>query len=182
MSARGEDDEFSPDEFDRRLSRLAAATAEHSDPGIHRAVAEVLKLVREHMAMDVAFVSHLIGGRRVFRHVQPENHEHVTAGGSDPLEMSFCQLVIDGRLPELVKDVSAYRGAAGLPATPFPIGAHVSTPVVLGSGQSYGTLCCFSEAPNPELTERDLKRLRMMAQMIARLIDKASANADAGTP
>jgi len=44
---------------------------------------------------------------------------------------------------------------------------------VLRDGTLYGTLCCFSFAPNEDLTGRDLKRLQMAAQMMARLIDRA---------
>ena len=81
--------------------------------------------------------------------------------------------MIDGRLPELVTDVAKLPEALDVPPVPFPIGAHLSTPIVLHDGGVYGTFCCFSFAPNDELTQRDLGRLRMAAQMVARLIDQA---------
>ena len=72
--------------------------------------------------------------------------------------------------PEM--DARLLPGAAELPFTPFSIGSHLSTPVVLGDGSVYGTMCCFSfEAARP-LVERDLKRLRMAADLTARLIDQ----------
>ena len=92
--------------------------------------------------------------------------------------MSFCQRVVDGRLPELVHDVSKLPDVAELPPAPFPVGAHLSTPLVLGDGTIYGTLCCFSFAPNETLTaERDLKRLHMAARLAARLVDQGRARA-----
>lgn len=173
MSAR--DHRISAADFDRRLSYLVVATADDSDLQIDRSVGEVLRLVRDHLQMDVAFVSHFEAGRRVFRQVvQDEAHPLLAVGASDPLEASFCQRVIDGRLPELVTNVARLPTFAELPATDFPIGAHLSTPIVLRDGSIYGTLCCFSFAANEALTERDLGRLRMAAQMTARLIDKAS--------
>jgi hypothetical protein len=173
MSAR--DSLMSTDEFDRRFSRLVVATAENSDQPIHRAVGEVLRLVRDHLAMDVVFVSHFEDGRRVFRFVaQDDARPMLTVGHSDPLEQSFCQRVVDGRLPQLVHDISTWPAAADLPATPFVIGAHLSTPIVLSDGAIYGTLCCFSMAPDDTLTERDMKRLRMASEMTARLIDKSN--------
>lgn len=176
MTAR--DPRVSADEFDRRLSSLAVATAEQSDQRIDRAVKEVLCLVRDHMEMDVVFVSHFEAGRRVFRAVeQPSDAPLLVVGGSDPLAESFCQRVIDGRLPELVNDVARFDGAADLPLVDFPIGAHLSTPIVLHDGSIYGTLCCFSFAPNEALTQRDLNRLRMAARMAARLIDQANESA-----
>ena len=172
-------DRLAANEFDRRLSRLAVATADQSDPLVDDAVNDVLRLVREILKMDVAFVSHFQGGRRVFRNVQAGDGNSVIAvGGSDPLESSFCQRVIDGRLPQLVHDVAKLRDVAALPPTPFPVGAHLSTPLVLGDGTVYGTLCCFSFAPNETLTkERDLKRLQMAARLAARLVDQGKARA-----
>ena len=166
------------DDFGRRLSRLVKATADASDAGIDRAVHDVLCLVREHLEMDVAFVSHFVDGRRVFRDVDQDIVPALlVVGDSDPLEQSFCQRIIDGRLSELVRDLAKVPASAGLPAVPFPIGAHLSTAIVLRDGTVYGTLCCFSFSPNEDLTQRDLKRLRMAAEMVARLIDKSNDRA-----
>ncbi|RZL43289.1 MAG: GAF domain-containing protein [Variovorax sp.] len=159
------------------LSRLSVATAERSDADIHRSVGEVLQLVRDHLQMDVVFVSRFENGRRVFRHVEQDPAQPLlTVGHSDPLESSFCQRVVDGRMPQLVCDVARLPDAASLPPLPFRVGAHLSTPLVLRSGEIYGTFCCFSVAPNDALTERDLKRLRMASEMTARLIDRSSAD------
>ncbi|RZI94231.1 MAG: GAF domain-containing protein [Variovorax sp.] len=171
------------DDFDRRLSRLVMATADESDAGIDRAVQDVLCLVREHLQMDVAFVSHFEGGRRVFRNVdQNVVPALIAVGDSHPLEESLCQHIIDGRLPELVRDLSKVPTSAGLPTLPVRLGAHLNTTVVLRDGTVYGTLCCFSFAPNENLAERDLKRLRMAAGMVARLIDKSNESASRAGP
>ena len=173
MSARAH--RISATDFDRRLSYLVVATADESDLQIDRSVNEVLRLVRDHLQMDVAFVSHFEGGRRVFRHiVQDETNPLLAVGASDPLEESFCQRVIDGRLAALVHDVAKLPDFGELPANDFRIGAHMSTPIILRGGAIYGTLCCFSLAPNEDLAQRDLGRLRMAAEMTARLIDKAN--------
>ncbi|MGF6529062.1 GAF domain-containing protein [Variovorax sp. PvP013] len=175
MSAR--DPLMTLEVFDRQLSRLAIATAERSDTDIHRSVGEVLQLVRDHLQMDVVFVSRFENGRRVFRHVEQDPARPLLqVGHSDPLEMSLCQRVVDGRMPELVRDVARLPDADALPPLPFRIGAHLSTPLVLGNGEVYGTFCCFSLAPDETLTERDLKRLRMASEMTARLIDRSSAD------
>jgi GAF domain-containing protein len=88
--------------------------------------------------------------------------------------------VIDGRLPQLVCDVAAWPHAADLPKVDFPVGAHLSTPIVLRGGVIYGTLCCFSFAANEALAQRDLKRLRMASELVARLIDQANERAERG--
>ena len=173
MSAR--DHHVGAAEFDRRLSYFVVATADDSDLQIDRSINEVLRLVRDHLQMDVAFVSQFESGRRVFRYVEQDKSDPVLeVGAADPIEESFCQRVIDGRLPQLVQDVAKLPGFRELPPTAFPIGAHLSTPIVLRDGAVYGTLCCFSFAPDEKLAQRDLGRLRMAAGMAARLIDKAN--------
>lgn len=161
------------DGLDEALTRAAALPADAPTERIDRAVHEVVRLMREHLEMDVAFVSHLHRGRRYFVTVDTRaGAEVIATGDSASAEESFCQRVIDGRLPQSIQDVRLLPGAAELPVTPFSIGSHLSTPVVLGDGRVYGTMCCFSfEAARP-LVERDLKRLRMAADLTARLIDQ----------
>ena len=168
---------LSGEAYDERLQQLAVVTADSAGDRdqIDRSVRDVLKLAREHLGMDVAFVSKFVAGRRVFMAVEPGDGGQVIAeGDSGALEASFCQRVIDGRLPGLIKDVTRLPAFAQLPSTPFPIGAHLSTAITLCDGTVYGTLCCFSFTPDESLRARDLKRLRMAADMVARLIDAAN--------
>jgi GAF domain-containing protein len=170
--------DYAPDAFEVRVSELLVATPEGSDQLIDKAVPEVLRMIREHLKMDVVFVSEFVDGQRVFRRVDTAPTARVIeAGQSSPLEQSFCQRVIDGRLPRLVRDLAQEPSLPELPPTDFPIGAHLSTPIVLSDGRVYGTLCCFSFAPNPELTERDLKKLELSAQLTARKINERLARA-----
>ena len=81
----------------------------------------------------------------------------------------------NGRMPRLVHDVASLPNKAELPPTDFPIGAHLSTPIVLTDGRVYGTFCCFSFSANQALTERDLKKLEKCAQLAARKIDAQRA-------
>ncbi|RYF69948.1 MAG: GAF domain-containing protein [Comamonadaceae bacterium] len=165
-----QDDEA--DAVEVRISELLVATPDGSDALISGAVPEVLKLLREHLKMDVVFVSEFVDQRRVFRRVEAApGHSVIEAGQSDPLEETFCQRIVDGRLPRLVPNMSALAGRADVPTTAMPIGAFLSTPVILNDGRVYGTLCCFSSAPSEALTLRDLKKLEMSAQLTARRID-----------
>lgn len=159
--------------LEEALGRAATLPADAPVERIDRAVHEVVRLMREHLGMDVAFVSHLRGGRRYLVTVDTRaGAEVIAAGDSAPADESFCQRVIDGRLPESIQDVSKLPQASELPATPFAIGSHLSTPVVLGNGSVYGTMCCFTFQAARPLVERDLKRLRMAAGLTARLIDQ----------
>lgn len=177
--------DYQPDALEVRISELLVATADDSDTLIDGAVPEVLRLLREHLKMDVVFVSEFVDGQRVFKRVDAGPDAQVIAeGDSSPLEESFCQRVVDGRLPRLVRDLPKEPSYASLPPTDIPIGAHLSTPIVLDDGSVYGTLCCFSFAPNQALTDRDLRKLEMSAQLAAKKIhDNGSADAKkAATP
>lgn len=170
--------DYAPDAFEVRISDLLVATPDGSDDLIDQSVPEVLRMIREHLKMDVVFVSEFVNGQRVFRRVETGPTSRVIeVGQSSPLEQSFCQRVIDGRLPRLVRDLAQEPCLPELPPTDFPIGAHLSTPIVLNDGRVYGTLCCFSFAPNADLTERDLKKLELSAQLTARKINERLARA-----
>ena len=154
-------------------SEVASADAPASG-GIDR----LLQVLREHLDMDVAFASEFTGGKRVFRHVQERRDQQtIRVGGSDPLEDSYCQRVIDGRLPELIPDTGQVPAALALPVTEtLPVGAHLSVPIVLQDGRVYGTFCCFSFSPDRSLNERDMQMMRVFASLAANQID-----ADRGT-
>lgn len=129
-------------------------------------ISDLLAAIRHHLDMEVAFVSEFSGGRRHFRFVDSTLDDcPVVAGASDPLEETYCQRVVDGRLPSLLRDAREHPEARTLPVTlTMPIGAHLSVPVRLGNGQLYGTFCCFSSRPDPELDQRDLALVRALAE------------------
>jgi GAF domain-containing protein len=165
---------FEATDFSVLVSDLLVATSDSADASIDAAVPEVLTLLRQKLKMDVVFVSEFVGGKRVFRHVESgAGAPQLPVGYSNPLEESYCQRVVDGRLPEIMPDASAHPGTQSLPKPPFRVGAHLSTPIMLGNGQAYGTLCCFSTQPNPMLQQRDLDNLRHCAKLVARKVEIA---------
>ncbi len=141
----------------------------------------LLRTIRTHLDMDVAFVSEFTEGRRYFRNVDASRPDApVRVGGSDPIEQSYCQRVVDGRLPQLIQDAQRLPAARELPVTAaLPVGAHLSVPLVLRDGRTYGTLCCFSSAANESLNERDLKMMRVFAEMATAQIDRANESRQA---
>ncbi|MBE7368399.1 GAF domain-containing protein [Ramlibacter pallidus] len=172
--------DYSPDDIDVRIADLLVATADASDDALDARVQEVLRLLRDRLAMDVVFVSRFENGRRTFTHVeQAANATPIAPGQSDPLEESWCQRVVDGRLPELVADARPYVERRAVPPAPFPIGSHLSTPVPAGDGQPLGTLCCFSFTPREGVGTADIKRLKYAAELLsAKLAPKRRLTAD----
>ncbi len=157
------------------ISELLVATADSSDPLLDDSVPQLLHAMREKMAMDVVFVSEFVDGQRMFRYVDAKpGAPAIEAGGFSPAEESVCQRVVEGRVPELVQNLSAMPPSQ-LPPLPFRIGAHLSTPIVLKDRSVYGTLCCFSAAPRPDLVQADLDKLRLCATLVARKVDLSQA-------
>lgn len=155
----------------RQVIERRGVTVGQSDDN---SVPDILHAVRQHLKMEVAFVSEFTNGRRVFRYVDaswPKNPVRVGAG--DPLEESYCQRVVDGRLPELLTDAQTNPVAAELPATfDIPVGAHMSVPIRLSDGSVYGTFCCFSRTADTSLNLRDLSLMRVFADLAGKMIDR----------
>ena len=128
--------DYAPEDLEVTVSELLIATAASSDALIDDAVREVLHELRQHLGMDVIFLSEIRGGQRLFKHVDARpGAEVIATGGGAPVEQSFCQFVLGGRLPRLVHDAATHPAAPQLPATPFRVGAHLSTPIVLADGR-----------------------------------------------
>lgn len=151
------------------------------DSAGHEGLDNILRAVRTHLGMDVGFISEFREGRRVFRHVEADlGKKCIEIGASDPLNESYCQLVVDGKLPRLIRDPRDHPITAQFAVTEaLPVGAHLSIPITLRDGQVYGTFCCFSFAPDRSLTDRDLATMEAFAQVAANLI-QASIDSDQG--
>jgi EAL domain-containing protein (putative c-di-GMP-specific phosphodiesterase class I) len=132
-----------------------------------------LRALRLHLGMDIAFISQVRSDRRVFRYVDcARPNPAVQVGLSDPLGDTYCERILDGRLPELIADTSAVPGAQELPCTRLvPIGAHLAVPIRLYDGTVFGTLGCINTAADSSLGARDLSIMRVFAEMAAEHIE-----------
>lgn len=137
-------------------------------------VEHILRAARDHLGMEVAFISEFAEGRRVFRHVESvDSKTCVAVGASDPLEKSYCHWIVKGILPQLIRDPAEHPFTASFPATKsLPVGAHLSVPIRLRNGQLYGTFCCFSSRPDQSLTERDLAVMEAFARLAGEQIQQ----------
>jgi EAL domain-containing protein (putative c-di-GMP-specific phosphodiesterase class I) len=152
--------------------QLFLGEATSAADGPHKSIERILGVIRCHLGMEVSFVAEFADGQRVFRHVSAQAGCAVVPGGSDPLEATYCQRLVDGRLPELIADTAAVPEAAGLAVTEaLQIGAYLGVPLRLSGGRIYGTLCSFSHEPDLSLNERDLNMLRAFAEIAAAQIE-----------
>ena len=130
-------------------------------------VDRTLVAMRQHLGMDVAYVSEFVGDRAVFRGVDAPGCEAlIKVGDSHSLDDVYCRHILAGRLPELIPDTADEPLAMTLPITQaVPIRAHVSVPIWLADGRPYGMFCCIGFRPDPSLRSRDLQMMRAFADL-----------------
>lgn len=138
-------------------------------------IAAALTTVRQHLGMEIAYLSEFVDGRSVFRAVDAPGLEHmISVGHSRDLNEVYCQHILDGRLPELIPDTAAEPICTAMPiTTETPIGSHVSVPIRRPDGSPYGMFCCLSPRPNTTLTDRDLSVMRIFADLAADQVNSA---------
>ncbi len=170
--------DYNPEDLDVTISELLVATSDCADPELPAAVPEVLRLIRSKLNMDVAFVSEITDGTRTFKAVDsaPGFTPQLEAGMSGPAEESWCQYVVEGRLPEVMRDAAPFVASGQAPDPGFAIGTHLSTPVRRADGSVYGTLCCFSRGVK---ADTDIDLLRRTANVLAAKLGTPPAAAPA---
>jgi hypothetical protein len=146
-------------------------------PSVQRAV----DAVREFLSMDVAYSTEFVDGQQVFRVLSSGAESFgVPEGFAVPLDQTYCQRVLAGRLPNLIPDVRADDRAASLPVTEaLDIGAFASVPLTFSDGRVYGTLCAGSHDTKPELGYRDLQFLHVFARIVADQLEREELRDDA---
>lgn len=140
-------------------------------------IQRILRTAREHLGLDVAFVSQFLDGDRVFRYVDSEPHARcVEVGGRDPLEESYCHYVVGGSLPEFLPDPAKHPVSAQLAATAaLGVGSHLSVPIRLSDGRVFGTFCCFALGRTGTVREHDLQAMRMLADVASGYLEVVDA-------
>ena len=94
-------------------------------------------------------------------------------GGEIPLDETYCQRVVQGRLPNLIRDARNEERVRDLALTQKAgIGAYAGMPIILPGGDLYGTLCCLSPRAEPALGERDVRLLRILAGTLGEELER----------
>jgi EAL domain-containing protein (putative c-di-GMP-specific phosphodiesterase class I) len=151
------------------LAELARLSLDGSSEAIER----ILSLARAALDMDVA----LVGAFEDDFVVEAVEGEHgwfgIQAGARIPQEHTYCRRMVDGELPHLVRDAAHDERTADLPLTrESGIGAYLGVPIRLWDGSLYGTLCCLSRSAEPSLNERDVRFMRVLAEVVADQLDR----------
>lgn len=128
----------------------------------------VVELAHRHLGLDVVYVSELAAGRRICRAVAGDGSSfRLLLGDGTPAARSFSRLLVDGSIPSVVPDTSAEARVAQLPQTSESrIGAFIGVPLQLSDGSLYGTLCGMNHEPDHTLSQRDLRFMAMLAELV----------------
>lgn len=128
----------------------------------------VVELAQRHLDMDVAFISSFGPGRHVYRAVAGDAASFgLEVGHGPPADETYCSLMVNGTIPNLIPDSSADERVRHLAVTSEgPVGAYVGVPLRLPDGSLYGSFCCLSHRAQPDLTGRDVKFMTMLAELL----------------
>jgi len=148
------------------LNALVGPVVEGSSGSV---VKRALEAIRSHLSMPVAYVSQFVDDQSVFREVDaPGLEAMIKVGDSHSLDDVYCRHILAGHLPELMPDTAAEPVAMALPiTTALPIGKHMSVPIRLADGSTYGMFCCLGFEADRSLHNRDLQMMRAFADLAA---------------
>lgn len=159
--------------------KFVVATSDASSDILASTITALLRDARILLEMDIVFVSEFVEAQRVIRWVDkaPDADETIKVGQSNPLEETYCQRVVDGRLPLAIPDAHLMPEAAKLDVTKaHNIRSYLAVPIVLSNGRIFGTLCCISHQPRTALGNRQTDALRIVAERVAAELQKNLAS------
>ena len=148
---------------------MRGAQSRRSD--VERQVGELLRTAKSSLGLSLTFLSRLDGETQYLEVVEssiPLFHD----GQTQPQATSFCQAILDGKLPNVIPNVAKLPEAKRLPAARFPrIRSFVSVPVTLTDGSLYGTFCAAGFTSDNQLTRRDQALMEVLARAAATVIE-----------
>lgn len=158
------------------MERLAAVAL--VDP--ENLVARALDTAREMLDMEVAYLTELTPTEQRFAAASGDAAAvGCAAGTAIPIENSYCEKLVDGRIDNVVPDTTAVPVLADLAlTTEFGVRSYVGVPVQYSDGTVCGTLCCVSRATDPEVAERDIRFMSVLARLVADELERQELRAE----
>jgi GAF domain-containing protein len=131
-------------------------------------IEHALRSARELLGMQIAWVAEFREGMQVFRRVEGDARSFGFAeGGEIPLDETYCQRLVAGEIPNVVRDTAEEAGVRYLEVTRSAgLGSYIGVPIEV-DGSVRGTLCCASHLPNARLSDEDVKFLRGLSRRVA---------------
>ena len=135
-------------------------------------VAELLRTAKQALGLSVTFLSRMDGTTQHLQVVDSSLPLLFPEGAERPQESTFCQAILDGRLPAVIPDVRTFPVAMALPAARFPrLRSYVSVPVRFSDGALYGTFCAAGLTTDKNLSARDQALMEVLAAAAALVLE-----------
>ncbi|MEM6303897.1 MAG: EAL domain-containing protein [Pseudomonadota bacterium] len=136
-------------------------------------VARTLERMREHLGLDIAYISQLDGDDMIVRaHCSPDFPADLPDQMTIPRAAGFCTHMVSGEIPQIIHDTSQIPLARDLPTRhDFNIQCYIGVPLHREDGTVYGSLCALGHHPNETLNDRDLRSIKLFAEIVAEQID-----------
>lgn len=140
-----------------------------AEPGPRRAVERLLQLARDRLGMEAAFLAELTDTEQIHRATTDEAESFtILQGGRLPRLEGYCRRVMEMDAPWVIRDTRAEPEVAHLEITAAGrFGAYIGVPVKRPDGSRFGTLCCLSHTPRPELGDSDVAALQALADQLS---------------
>ena len=134
----------------------------------------IVELAHRHLGLDLVYVAELTADTLLFRAVAGNTALfNVKLHDGVPADKTYSQLLVAGKIPNVIPDTAADSRVAVLRATrDVGIGAYIGVPLRLSDGSLYGTLCGIDHSPDQTLGERDVRFMTMLAELIAYDLDE----------
>lgn len=161
--------------FSNLINQLSSVDPNFSDYESGSADVDALvESVRQHLGMDVAFISRFKDGFREFTHINlhPECKIDIPIGHKDPSDTTYCRKICDNEIPAIIPNTKEHPVTRDMAVTDaLNIGSYIGVPITFSDDRVYGTLCCFSTTPDESLSHKDLSILTLFAQFASRNIE-----------
>jgi GAF domain-containing protein len=136
-------------------------------------VERALSAAREELGMDAAYIATVDAREQTIEAmVGKTNSEALVEGAVIPVDQTYCARMLTGEIPNIVPDVGAEAGLRNVTVI-RNIGAYIGVPVKLADGRVHGSLCCASNGPRPDLGERELRFMEVLAGIVGARLDRA---------
>jgi GAF domain-containing protein len=152
------------------LERLIALSAEKPTWRIRHS----LDLARELLGVEFSYITEFRGDEQLIQGVSGDRISFdMNPGDGYPLDGSYCQRMVSGKIPNVVPDAAANPEVRDLAMTKMSkIGAYVGVPVYLYEEKPYGTLCAVSHTAHPGLGPRDVRMMELLSLIITGALEE----------
>lgn len=132
-----------------------------------RRLDRLLRMTRDLLDVDVALLTEIRDGREIAQRVDGEWPGRTTLlDASLPLEETFCQRMLDGRIGNYIRDTWADARVNDLAmARHLGVRAWLGVPIKASDMRLY-VLCCLASESRPSIGDREVRLLLGLAEWV----------------